>query len=250
VVSAYRIEGNGRPQVERPTVGPCADRDDRLCEIRVKHWRMRKTGPCCEVLVLRCETHGVGFTVYPPGHVPYGRRCLVSLSTDGSRVERDRGTGFEKTLFEGAMDAAEGVFWAKESEGGSLHARYNTQLRHVNRGCELLGLIRAGPPEARVKRMSMLLEIGGVRWEEARVLGESGNRVQAKGQGIRHILTLIPQTMRSFEGLASLGYDAGIWPRMQVWDARSGKLRRSPFPWTERWVDGRESGGLKRPTKM
>ena len=46
------------------------------CAIVVHGRRVRKTGPCHPLAVLRCETHERAFTVYPLGFVPYARRQL------------------------------------------------------------------------------------------------------------------------------------------------------------------------------
>src|ERR1017187_11039531 len=47
------------------------------CEISVHHLRARRTGPQFPLTVVHCKTHGHAFTLYPPGHVPYGRVAVA-----------------------------------------------------------------------------------------------------------------------------------------------------------------------------
>jgi len=65
------------------------------CKIRKHDWRHRKSGPSIGLRVLRCLTHGHGFTVYPPGYVPYGRQVLVPVDLHGhllSQLEQAEGS--------------------------------------------------------------------------------------------------------------------------------------------------------------
>lgn len=70
------------------------------CEIRHHAWRPRKTGPGFPLEVAFCQRHLRYFTVYPPGHVPYGRQLVALVDPAGHEViscEEDR--GWSKTLF-------------------------------------------------------------------------------------------------------------------------------------------------------
>lgn len=59
------------------------------CQLEKHDFRRRKTGPEVPLRVLRCHTHGHDFTVYPPGHVPYGRVALVPVDLQGEPIARD-----------------------------------------------------------------------------------------------------------------------------------------------------------------
>jgi len=62
--------------------------------------------------------HNVAFTVYPPGHFPYGRRALAPCSPAGrepSGPDRD----WAETVFAGATDAAQRASWRREARGGT-----------------------------------------------------------------------------------------------------------------------------------
>jgi len=57
------------------------------CQVKVDHWRKRRTGPGFALLVLECRTHGGYFTVYPPGYEPYGRKEVAPVTPSGSAIE-------------------------------------------------------------------------------------------------------------------------------------------------------------------
>jgi hypothetical protein len=53
------------------------------CELVVHHWRERKAGPQIPVMVMQCKTHRRAFTLYPLGHIPYGRVAVAPVGLDG-----------------------------------------------------------------------------------------------------------------------------------------------------------------------
>lgn len=59
------------------------------CRLEKHDWRPRKSGPAIALRVLRCRTHGVFFTVYPPGYVPYGRQRLAAVDLQGAPLVRE-----------------------------------------------------------------------------------------------------------------------------------------------------------------
>jgi len=113
----------------------------------VHGWRARKTGPGFALCVVECGTHGVAFTLYPPGHVPYGRRAVAAVSSAGQAVvDAEGGLGeaaaaWQVTVFGAACDAACGRAWPRraceESES------FRTQCRRVELGATLLGVLVA-----------------------------------------------------------------------------------------------------------
>jgi len=54
-----------------------------LCRLVRHSFRDRKTGPRFALRILFCATHGCHFTVYPPGHVPYGREAMAPVDERG-----------------------------------------------------------------------------------------------------------------------------------------------------------------------
>lgn len=60
-----------------------ASHGDSACELVVHHQRARKTGPQIPVTVMQCRTHRRAFTLYPLGHIPYGRVAVAPVGLDG-----------------------------------------------------------------------------------------------------------------------------------------------------------------------
>ena len=59
---------------------------DPACVLVVHHTRERKAGPQIPVTVAQCRTHRRAFTLYPLGHVPYGRLAVAPVTLDGQVV--------------------------------------------------------------------------------------------------------------------------------------------------------------------
>ncbi len=82
----YVTEGGGRP---RPVEGlercPLASAGE-ACELTRHSFRDRKTGPEFALRIFYCATHRRHFTVYPPGHVPYGRQAVAPVDERGRVV--------------------------------------------------------------------------------------------------------------------------------------------------------------------
>ena len=142
VTTPYKVvDGQLRPVL--PARGPCWS-EAAPCRTRIQHLRRRKTGiPWGFVAVAICVTHGLSFTLYPPGHVPYGREPWVALGPDGSDL--DSGTGANKGptssgYFGAANDAADGSRWPVDSAPSPPDAVRTTQRRRVAKAAALLGL--------------------------------------------------------------------------------------------------------------
>jgi hypothetical protein len=80
----------GGAAVLEPAVMPpsCvhASPGDPACVLVVHHVRERKAGPQIPVTVAQCRTHRRSFTLYPLGHVPYGRLAVAPVTLDGEVV--------------------------------------------------------------------------------------------------------------------------------------------------------------------
>jgi len=137
VVVPYRPGLGGSLLPEIPAEGPCRDRSG-ACDVRPHDWRDRCTGPCFPLRVVRCHVHGRSFTLYPPGHVPYGREPVAPVSPDGESTGKgpDR---FAGTVFGAALDAARGVAWSRESSG-SDDPGWPTMWRRLSAAAAWLGV--------------------------------------------------------------------------------------------------------------
>ena len=129
---------------------------EQTCTIFVDHYRERKTGPCYPVAVVGCRRHEGGrrYTLYPPGHYPYGRVAVVPYSAGGElQLDADGRPQWQATLFAAAQDAAQGRIWADEqhwwqSLAGGLR---RTQGRHLETAARLTGVIAPGKAWGRRK---------------------------------------------------------------------------------------------------
>ena len=104
-----------------PARGPCGELDKRPCRLWFDHRRERKTGPEFPLTVLRCGAHDrCAFTLYPPGHVPYGRQRIAPVAPDGGAVRSEGDDALEvfcSTAFCAALDAAAGRPWPRDGQG-------------------------------------------------------------------------------------------------------------------------------------
>ncbi len=70
------------------------------CELREHCFRDRKTGPRFALRIFHCVTHRRYFTVYPPGHVPYGRQAMAPVDERGRVAAPDQEAAcWQATLF-------------------------------------------------------------------------------------------------------------------------------------------------------
>lgn len=230
VVAAYLPDSKGRLIVRRPSVGPCTGRDGQPCRLSLDHERHRKTGPRFALSVLRCRPHKIAFTVYPPGHVPYGRVALAPVAPDGhGLITTHSGIGrFENTLFAAALDAADHQAWPQDAEDGHVIGRFPTQMRRLVRACRLLGV----EPKLEADSRQCPGSIPGVAGQHlhdgaVRIQRQPGYRSRGKAVvGVRDELKEIGISL--FDRLAACGAQAGLWPVPQRWDPACGRLRR-PF---------------------
>ena len=213
VSTIYTRDGEGLFIPTIPEFGPCRSRDE--CEIVFHHCRERKTGPCFPVTVVYCLKHEVSFTLYPPGHVPYGRITLSGLALNRSILEKGRAPPFRNTYFDAALDAAQGVAWPRKSDEGSIELRFITQFRHIERCRLLFGLDQDSRAREAVAEQ---LDIGGFILEEGRKQLVNEANFRTPGKVICLILDKLPENHTTFQRLATCGHYAGIWKQIQCWD--------------------------------
>lgn len=178
---------------------------------------------------MRCHTHGRGFTVYPPGHFPYGRTPLAPVTADGRWVMGSEAVGaqrFQGTLFDAALDACRGRAWPKESYDGDPKPRFPTQLRHLNRTASLLSVHpRVGSGER--ETAAAILPVPGQVLHDGAALIECQPHYRNWGQAICCVLDALAGGPFLFERLAECGARVGLWPLPQIWEA--GQVRRPTF---------------------
>jgi hypothetical protein len=179
---------------------------------------------------MRCRAHRKGFTIYPPGHVPYGQKPVAAVAPDGSWIAGKGGTKrFAGTCFDAALDAADNHPWPHASYDGNLHPRFRTQLRQLDR-LTLLLAIKPDPPAADLREeISTILSVPGQVLHDSAdlVLEQSGFRTL--GTAICSVLETIPETSTLFERIAEAGAVARLWPAPYFWDYQHQMLKTSPF---------------------
>lgn len=203
------------------------------CVVSFNYRRERKTGPCIPLVVVQCTTHNVCFTIYPPGHVPYGREPLIDIALDGfqidAKLEKDAiPNSFEGSLFEASLKASQGLFYPKEGPYELPMICYDTQLNQIKKSAMLLGIAEADQVSnnehiAEILNISRQFQIG----LSSHIHRAAWNSKKA-GQSIRELLENLPRDCL-FERLASCGFVCGIWPPLYIWNAETRTLYKSVF---------------------
>ena len=139
VITPYLPGDDGVLSPKLPLMGPCSAEHDGECRLSVDHRRARKTGPCFPITVMRCREHGHSFTLYPPGHVPYGRRAVAPVAVDGSLVQGEDGELY-RLAGDGSMTPA------RPSRRPLMPPRRSHGLAVTRRGAiAVVGQIAGGP---------------------------------------------------------------------------------------------------------
>lgn len=219
VSTRYQLDASNRPVPERPTTCAWASVGPAPCRIGKKCDRRRKTGPCHPVCVLRCRTHNVCFTLYPPGHVPHGRQPVVAVSLDGREAagvaearDTDPPVTVEGTLLEAAWEAGHGRIWTREYESVDAQGKWlGTQLRHVEQATRLVGVALEVGESAQVARAESL-GVDALRLREGQSMSQRRADLRGRGQAVVHVLKAVLAAGRSVvDRLIAAGHLAGLW---------------------------------------
>jgi len=217
VVMAYVADGHGVLRPARPSICPVAAPQDLACVIHFDKWRRRSCGIQFRVVGLRCVTHKVAFTVYPPGWVPYARKILLLLDHGGCEVETEnQHNRWSETVFEAAADAAAEKLWPEEvqlgplPEVGLVPQSRRTQRRHIAGAVILFGLNQSASCRER-EIVARLLNIG-VSWLEAGAKKiREGPSLIRKGLEAVQVLEQLQVLRLRMTGLLTLGRNQGFW---------------------------------------
>lgn len=234
VTAPYRIADAGPP---RPEVLPSsclyADGESKGCAIKPHHLRERKTGPGFAVVVLRCLVHRRAFTLYPLGHMPYGRLPFAPVSCDGELLqsaEEPSAPGgspcWQITIFVAALQAAHGQPWPRQSDG--IARVWETQLEDIAKSAKALGLTKETPPrigEQIAQRLGVprleLLDAAGA-YQEARGYKERGRAIFA-------VLDRLVPGRCVLERLLAAFVLSGVWGKVERWSRGRGGAHRAVF---------------------
>ena len=206
---------------------------DEVCVLVVHHVRERKTGPRIPVTVLQCQTHGRAFTLYPLGHLPYGRLAIAPVgldgellrSTDGApQVDGKRSPAWSTTLFGSAFAAIHAPtikltdprWWATEAP------------ERLAQGAAILGVHPALSVQA-ADAIAFRLEIPRLVLRQAADAYEHARGRAARGGVLVGVLGELGDACLLDRVLAA-GACAGCWGTVTRWDAASRGARGRVFP--------------------
>ena len=222
-----------------PRDGPCRGLNGLDCRVVFDHSRSRKTGPGHCLIVVRCQTHGCGFTLYPPGYTPYSREMLHSdiLPDQPDHASRTPESTtdpchdhFAGTWFQAGLDAAMGTAWLRENDtegplGGKI---WRTQTRRLTAMTVLLGVDPALPEERR-ELIASGLDVGLLVLNDARAMITDKPGYRSRGQAVVTVLEAIIERPCITERLLRAGYLAGLWGTPLSVKKDGGMLRSPPF---------------------
>jgi hypothetical protein len=177
--------------------------------------------------VLYCKVHERGFTLYPLGHVPYGRQRVAPVDLEGRATGvPGRPLHWRWTLFDAALDAADGDPWDRASAGGSRWW-WSTQGRLLSRCLDLVGVA----PGQELDQRHGLAEILGVDTlvlleGVAAIWAQPGYR--SRGRAVVNVLEAIPRHS-ILDRVLRAGHLAGCWGPPLRWESELGVLRPLEF---------------------
>ena len=245
VSSPYSPGGEGVLAPAIPDVGPCSRQSKPACSVFLHHKRPRLTGPCFPLSVVRCRTHGVTFTLYPPGHVPYGRKAIGS---DVPTVGMAGAKAFVGTLFDASLDASQGSPWPRVCPGGSTQW-WGTQRQYLSIAMHLCGVAPDMSTTLReilaaALQTETLLLLDG----SAAITAQPG--YQSRGQAVRTVLEQLPSGPCAIERLSVSGHLIGFWGAPYVWEPKVFRLRQLEFDRFDHDLRERTKAHPPRSTKV
>ena len=186
--------------------------DGSPCEVARHDRRPRKSGPEHALVVCRCRAHGVSFTVYPPGYVPYGRVAVVAEDSEGRTIQ---GEALGTTVFGAALDLG------AQSESRRMQRR--TVQRRLSVCAAMLGLWTALPEPVRDQIADALWLPRLAARASARAYSVT-RRLRDRRALLLELLARVPLARRR-TGLLIAGRLAGLWGRPSRWDPGGQTLR-------------------------
>ena len=228
--TTYKVDNDGVLRPDLPSRCVFAT-GAQTCPIFVDHYRLRKTGPCFPLAVVGCSVHPQGrHTLYPPGHFPYGRKPVAPYSPSGALL-LDVATSqapWETTIFDAAVDAADGERWSSDSLWDDSRRR-RTQGHRLELTGRLLGVHPQLNDEVRERiatRLAvatMTLLTGAKTWAVD---------WKMRGAAILAVLAAIPKQVSLLDRMMAAGGVVGLWAMRhpQRWDADRGTWVIAPLP--------------------
>ncbi len=230
------VPGSGSTLVPAVMPPSCvhASKGDPACVLVVHHLRERKAGPQIPVTVVQCRTHRRAFTLYPLGHVPYGRLAVAPVTLDG------------QVLFSRESELAAGdrrsPAWRATQLGAAFAAIDDPTVKLTDRrwwatetperlaqSAALLG-VHPGLPVPDADAIAFRLEVPRLVLRQA-----ADDYVQARGRAARGqvligVLDQLGADACLLDRILAAGVCAGCWGPGTRWDRASRGARGRVFP--------------------
>jgi hypothetical protein len=185
--------------------------------------------------VLSCSTHDRCFTLYPCGHVPYGREAVAPVDLDGkvltiatadaSPTGPEPCAPWQQTRFAAVLDAARGKAWPRDGPGSC----WTTQLRRLDELAALLGLDPA-PSAAVGEKLASLVDLPRLSLiDDAHRLGRA-HGFEERGVTLVATLERASRGRCILERVLACGALAGLWCAVHLWRATPGLPQCTVFP--------------------
>ena len=220
--------GRGTRGHECPRVEPRHTRS-RTRRRTTKRIRTEPCAPCYPIAVVGCREHGGRrYTLYPPGHYPYGRVAVVPYSVGGEMwLDADSGQPqWQATLFGAAQDAEQEKQWAPEQNWwrplGAPSRR--TQGRWLELGGRLTGV----SPDLEEREREQITTRLGVATTTALAGARSWERSwESRGAAIVAVLVARAVSARLGDRMGAAGAVSDLWgpsrPRLVARWEQAGK---------------------------
>ncbi len=230
ISSPYVADAQGRMRPAVAVAQCLKASSDEPCDVVGHGYRKRKAGPEFPIATRHCREHSCYFTVYPFGHVPYGRMAMAPIEVSGfASVEAERedrgGAGWQGTVCVAAIEAARNRRWSREGTDveAAQPGRYGTQRRWLRRCARFLGL--AGEIRQRtVERLRDFLGIDGLEHQRLRRQWPRTYRLSERAQAVVAVLSAQPLADDLWSRWLAAGALGGAWGPARIADPSLGRL--------------------------
>lgn len=232
VITPYSLGADGSWTAALPQQCAWSSSVGVMCRVRINHARARKTGPSIALVVARCLSHRRSFTLYPPGHVPYGRVAIAPVAADGSLLVGDNASdhAWGTTVFAAALDASGGEAWPRwhrdEHPSASNPRRWRTQRRWLSLAAAILGVAASAEPVR--ERIARLLDVALLTLTDAAKQFAGAASYRGRGCAVVSVLTELRIALRTGDQLLASGASSGCWGEPRRWDPSIGRMRVFP----------------------
>lgn len=211
-----------------------ASTGDPACVLVVHHTRERKAGPQIPVTVVHCQTHRRAFTLYPLGHVPYGRLAVAPVTLDGEVVL--------STESELPADDRRSPAWRATQLGAAFAAADDPTVKLTDRrwwatqtaerlaqSAALLG-VHPGLAAPDADAIAFRLEVPRLVLRQSADAYAHARGRAARGRVLVGVIDQLGADACLLDRILAAGTCAGCWGTVTRWDRASRGTRGQVFP--------------------